>query len=213
TRNTLAALPNPEIDEDLTTAADGTISGTIETTSEREWQISGFVDTSHGRVETTVEQSVDFTNRQTFLVAANDFVQNIRQTTKIESETKTRGRGTRTTERKLDFPLELDITFHVNPDGSSFQTTIVDQSFTDRDESKGAGRPAESRVSNEMKSKDTLLISPSGAITGSQDGASSQSYLAKGSDGPCFSRTITAAAGLLTSVVDGAGCGGGHGDP
>lgn len=212
TRNTLAAEPAVSIQENLSTAPDGTLTGTVATASQRSFTITGYVDTSHGRVETTVRQNLSFSNDQEFVVADAEFVQNITQRTTITSGTETRGsRGVVHKEQHFSWPLDLDISLILNDDGSFSQTTSVDQSFESRQVQGAQGSPHQSEVSNNVKTVDTLLFSPEGALTGFADRASSQTYISRTSDGDCYSRTITSANGILTSVTDGQGCGnGGH---
>jgi hypothetical protein len=213
TRNTLGAGPHPAVQEHLATAADGTITGTVETEAERDFTLAGFVNTSHGKVETTIRQHVEFSNDQDFVNSATQFVQNIKQTTKISTGTETKqGGSVLHSEKKLSYPLSLDIFFVVNADGSAAQTTTSDQTFESQEARGGnAGSNGLSRVSNTMKSADTLLFDASGALTGFQDRKSSQTYSSQSPRGDCFSRSIAAENGVLTSVADGQGCGD-HGD-
>ncbi|MES1242024.1 MAG: peptide-N4-asparagine amidase [Acidobacteriota bacterium] len=208
TRNTLGADPVVSIREDLSTADDGTVTGTVATRSRRSFTIEGYVNTSHGRVETTVRQDLSFSNEQDFVVADAEYVQNIAQLTTIKSGTKTKGdHGVVHTEQHFSWPLDLDISLLFNDDGSFSQTTSVDQSFESRRAQGAQGGPHQSEVSNNMTGTDTLLFSPAGAVTGFQDRSSAQTYRSRTSSGDCYSRTITSADGLLTSVTDGQGCG------
>ncbi len=208
TRNTLAAEPVVAIREDLSTADDGTVTGTVSTESRRSFTIEGYVNTSHGRVETTVRQDVRFANDQDFVVANAEYVQNIAQLTTIKSGTDTKGsRGTVHTEQHLSWPLDLDISLAFNDDGSFSQTTSVDQSFEHRRVQGAQGSPHQSEVSNTMTGTDTLLFGPDGALTGFQDRTSSQTYRSRSTEGDCYSRTITSVDGLLTGITDGQGCG------
>jgi len=70
----------------------------------------------------------------------------------------------------------------------------------------GGGLPFFRTIADSIASKDTLLLSASGAITGFQDRQSSQTYFSRGTGQACYSRTLASQNGLLTSVVDGAGC-------
>ncbi|HYU14656.1 MAG TPA: hypothetical protein VEL05_01230, partial [Candidatus Acidoferrum sp.] len=62
-------------------------------------------------------------------------------------------------------------------------------------------------LSNVVEPTDTLLFDAGGAVVGRTGQASSQRYFTADSRGHCYSRAITAAAGILTSVTDGAECG------
>jgi Peptide N-acetyl-beta-D-glucosaminyl asparaginase amidase A len=216
TRNTLAAVPSPAVHEDLQTAAGGTITGTVTTTAERQLTIAGYVDTSHGRVETTVEQNLEFSNDQQFVVSAPRYVQNIQQRTSIHSHTRTRrGDAVTVSQRRFFYPLTLSFTALTNADGSGSQTTSIEQGFqSDQLQAAGenAGNAADDQtalsatVSNTVTTKDTLLFDATGAITGFQDRQSSQSYFSQSSADGCYSRSITAQNGLLTSIAGGQSC-------
>jgi hypothetical protein len=53
---------------------------------------------------------------------------------------------------------------------------------------------------------DTLMFDPDGNLTGTSGQQATQSYLYKDSFARCYSRTVDAADGAVTSVDDGAGC-------
>jgi hypothetical protein len=208
TANTLSTAPHPTVQEDLTTAANGSITGTVTTRADRSFAITGFVDTSHGRVETAVLQTLSFSNQQQFDITSSTYVQNIAQATKLLSAVTTKQRGSvALSARQLSYPLTLDFSFVVNADGSSAQTTTIAQGFETRDVTTGGGLPVFASVANDVASKDTLLFDAAGALTGFQDRKSSQTYSSRSSGGGCYDRTITAENGLLTSVTDGQGCG------
>jgi len=209
TRNTLGAVPAPAVQEDLTTAADGTVTGTISTREQRSFELAGYVDTSHGRVETTVRQALSFSNQQSFLVSNTQYVQKIDQGTEIESSVDTKGpHSTAHSEKHLSYPLTLDYSFLANDDGSGAQTTSIDQEFNSQEALGGnAVDSGLNRVANVVKTADTLLFNASGAVTGYQDRDSSQSYIGRGSGGACYSKQVTSANGVVTGVVDGQGCG------
>ncbi len=206
TRNTLAAAPSPTVGENLETAPDGSITGSVATGSARRFTIAGYVDTSHGRVETTIDQALRFSNRQQFTIDSTRYVQDITQGTTLSSLVTTRqGRSISFAEKQLSYPLTLDISFVVNPDGSSAQTTMVDQRLDSEEARVGGGFPYLSSTTDHVGTADTLLFDAAGNLTGDQDRTSSQSYRSLGTSG-CYSRSITAANGALTRVTDGNGC-------
>ena len=209
TLDTLSAAPSPTVTPAITTAADGTISGTVEVVANRRFRIAGFVETSHGRVETEVSADIAFANRQRFDITASLYRQRIAQATTVLARTTTLERGHRT-ERLVEqrWPLDVDFAFLTNPDGSAAQTTTVAQRFERSDTELAGGRLAAFHVvSNAVAPSDTLLFDASGAVTGSTGQHSSQRYFAADAHGACYSRDLTADAGLLTAVVDGQACG------
>jgi Peptide N-acetyl-beta-D-glucosaminyl asparaginase amidase A len=206
TENTIGTAPTPNIVENLSNS-NGNISGTVAVTSSRSFQVAGFVQTSHGRVDTQVEQDIQFSNSQDFNITNTEFIQNITQDTTISSVTKTQGNGESVTTENFDWPLQLDFAFVINPDGSGFQTTTIQQAYKNKKVITANGGPASfSSVSNSVSPSDTLLFDSSFNITGSQNQANTQQYVSRDSSGACFSRTISAANGVLTSITDGVGC-------
>ena len=197
TQNTIGA-PTPVVKPDLTTAADGTVSGTVSTTSSRQFVLSGWVETSHGRVETEIAQKIDFSNLQQFVSPQSlpeTFVQNITQSTGISSTTRVVGGeapGESTT--RMSWPLEVDLSVFIGADGSFSQKGKVKQAYH-RLDSDG---DFSSTVSNSGEWADTYptRVGQSG----------SQRYFYSDSEDRCYSRSLTAAGGILTSVTDGTGC-------
>ena len=63
---------------------DGSISGTVTVQATRRFVISGYVDTSHGRVYTELDQTLGFSNRQVFDISTIKYQQNIQQSTSIQ---------------------------------------------------------------------------------------------------------------------------------
>ncbi len=206
TLNTIG-VPNPSTVENLTTAPDGTITGSVTETSSRIFRVEGFVRTSHGRIETSVQQNIQFSSRQDFNITNTAFVQNIKQRTTITSETQTDGHGGGNASQRFEWPLDLGFTFSVNPDGSGQQTTTIRQQFQSAAVHHGDNGPASfSVVSNTVTPSDTLLFDSNFNITGSTGQQSAQDFFSDDSVSGCFSRQITASAGLLTSITDGALC-------
>jgi hypothetical protein len=206
TRNTLGP-PSPHVVENLNTAGDGTITGFVTVSAARDYRVEGFVETSHGRVETSVRHNIQFTNRQDFNITDLAFVQNIKQRTTISSETSTSGQGGGSIQQQFEWPLDMNINFTVNADGSGgFQTTTVKQQFQSATTQHGDGPSTFSVVSNTVTPSDTLVFDANFNITGFQNQQSSQEFFSNDSSNGCFSRKITAANGLLASVTNGALC-------
>jgi hypothetical protein len=208
--STLSAAPTPTVTESIATSTGPTYTGTIDTSSAREFSIRGWVNTSHGRVETTVTQKVGFTNNQVFDVGPTIDEQNVQQLSTVDSTSVTKQGWSETrAEQHFRYPLTIDFSYLVNSDGSVDQTTSVQQAYDRHEKTSLNGWPVfESSVHNEVKATDTLPFDASGNFLGPMGSKTSQTYTWKDSLGACYSRTIKAAAQVLTSVEDGKDCGG-----
>jgi len=209
TANTLAAAPLPTVKEDLQTGADGSTSGTVTVRASRRYTIAGWVKTSHGTVRTEVTDRIDFENRQHFDISATKYVQQIKQATRVASLTWTRERGAwRDVARSLQWPLEVDISFVTNADGSSAQTTTIAQRDDRQEAATWDGLPVQFAVTADaVTTADTLSFDAAGAFLGPKDRTASQHYFSADATGACYSRALTAANGLLTAIDDQKDCG------
>ena len=207
-RNTLTAAPSPTVTESINTGAGPTYTGTVTVGSNRRFEISGYVNTSHGRVETTISQTVDFLSKQQFDVNASTDIQNAQQSTTVDSRTTIRGgENSGVIEQHFSYPLTLDYSFLVHSDGSFTQTVTSDQKDLVRNVSNAGPGPAlVSNESNEVHATDTLNWDSTGAFLGPTGSATTQTYRVHTTRGNCWDRTITAEAQKLTSVTDGPGC-------
>jgi hypothetical protein len=209
TSNTLSAEPNPQVTEDLTTT-NGVTTGTVSVGSNRSFSITGYVNTSHGRVETTVEQKVDFLSTQTFNVNANTGyeLQNAVQTSTVDSETTTRsGIKVETLKKHISYPLTLDYAFAANADGTYTQAVTSDQQDLSNEALTLNGFPVYgSETQEQVKSTDTLQFTASFSLAAPGVGNSSASYSSRNSLGECYSESLAAANHVLTSVTNGKGC-------
>ncbi len=206
--NTLTAAPAPVVTEKITAAAGPTYTGSVSVASNRDFEIRGYVNTSHGRVETTVRQSVDFLSTQEFDVNAATDVQNAQQTTTVDSHTFTRGGFySGNVEERFSYPLNINYSFVANPDGTYTQTVASDQQDLVRKTQKVNGSEAYvSKLHNEVNAADTLNFDANFNVTGSTGSMTTQTYRSRDSFGHCYDRTLTAAAHVLTNVSDGRDC-------
>ncbi len=211
--NTLGAAPTPVVTENITAGSGGTFTGSVAVASNRKFAIRGYVNTSHGRVETTVEQSVAFLSNQQFNVGPTTDIQNAQQTSTLDSTTTTKDAFfVNTTEQHFSYPLTIDFSFLVNSDGTETQaTTVAQKDLVSESKSLNGLRYYDSNLSNEVNATDTLDINSSGSLTGNTGSKTSQTYTANDSSGNCYSRTITAVTQVLTSVEDGTNCQPDHG--
>ena len=210
TANTLGAEPHPFIKTTQKKSADGTLHAVVTTTSRRAYSISGFVNTSHGRVVTTLNDVINFSSTEQFVVGPAAFVQNITQDTLASTQTTTRAGGAPVVaERFFNYPLTVDIGVPFNSDGSGQQTVVIQQTFMNNGSLTGNGSQVFDSVTDSVTSRDTLLFNAQGQITADQGRKSSARFFSQSTDGMCFSRALASFKGLLTAVTDGKGCPGG----
>jgi hypothetical protein len=199
TKNTIGA-PSPNITTQGIDPKADPVTGTVTTTSSRSFVLAGWVHTSHGKVRTEIRETIGFSNVQDFVVpsGASMFVQKVAQLTGISSVTTVQsGDGTRRSTVRMTWPLKVDL---VSPDNFTTGWTTKIQQAYDRTEALSGDDDITFRsvVSNSGEWADDY------PTTTLQSGA--QRYFSADSNGHCYSRAITAAAGVLTSIVDGKGC-------
>lgn len=200
--DTLSAAPTPNVVENLATDSALNTTGTVTVDSTRNFTTSGYVNTSHGRVETTVKQRVNFNSTQTFNVGSND-VQDAVQTSTVESKTTTKSADVAfVTEKHISFPLTLNYSYIVNPDGSVAQVVHSIQKDIEREKTSVNGFAIYANSTAEkVESQDTLSFSATGALTVGPTN-SSASYTSHDTLGHCYSRKLTSAERILTNVKD-----------
>ena len=205
--NTLSAAPTPQVLANVKTDASGNTTGTVTIDSARKFTIKGYVNTSHGRVETTVEQTVNFTNAQTFDVTATNDIQDAVQTTTVDSTTSTQtGPLVEVSRTTVSYPFTVDFSYVQNGDGSLYELVTTNQQNILTETQSLNGFPLFSSSTNEqVQSTDKQSVNAAGVFTAGPTN-SSASYTGKDSLGQCFSRSIASVSGVLTSVKDGTGC-------
>jgi hypothetical protein len=206
--NTLAAAPSPTVKENLKTSPSGNIAGVVAVSSVRSYAISGYVDTSHGRVTTAISANQEFTNSQTFLITAGDYIQDVTQSTVVDTTTTVTARsGTSTTRNELSYPFTLKYAFVTDASGAGKQTTQSDQQYLIGKTTSGVqSTPSWSKINSQVIAADTLQFNAAGNLTGETGQASSADYFQANSQGYCYGRDLQAAAGVLTAIDNGVGC-------
>jgi hypothetical protein len=200
TSNTIGTGPNPAVTENLQTDISGDITGSVSITSSRQFGVAGFVNTSHGRIDTQVQQSVNFSNVQNFTINATTYDQDITQGTQVQSLTTTR-QGPVLTEmlESFGYPLAINIDVVAAADGSEAQTTTVSQEFRNSIVSPYFV----SSVINKVNSTDTLNFDSSGNFTGNTEAKSSQTYDSFNTLGQIYSCSLASENNALTFASHG----------
>jgi hypothetical protein len=197
--------PNPTVKENIQT--NGTAYyGTVSVSSNRGFAVSGYVNTSHGKVQTDVAQSISFSNAQTYNVYIDGtvFDQTVKQNTGIAAQTSTKSAAGLRVDRKLNaWPLVLKYAYNAYEDGSQKQVASLTQGLSENQLTTQNGWPIYySTMDVSENPGDTLLIDPNGVAT-PIDQTNSEHFVYLDSTGTCWDRKIKASGGTLTSYNDG----------
>ncbi len=208
TENTLSAEPTPTVTNNIVVHSNGNVTGTLTVASNRHFTLEGFVNTSHGKVDTKVFETVHFSNTQSYNITSTLDVENVNQSTVIDSTITTRDSIlTFEQDKHLSYPLVTDIKFVANPDGTFAQIAKISQQYETTDTEKANGIPIYyAALSNTVNSTDDLLINSSFQVTGNKDQASSQDYFSIDTIHGCYSRELSAANNVLTAITKGQRC-------
>jgi hypothetical protein len=199
TENTLTVAPTPVVTENLNLSS--TISGTVGVASNRNFTIAGYVNTSHGKVTTTISQQINFANRQKFVINSTEYVQDINQISDVNSSTTvaTTGQPTVTTTNNFQFPLTLNIDEVVESNGDIDVTTTASQNYADKNTTAQNGALTYvSTLTNEGHHQDTLVYDSSGNFLNNINQSASQAYQNTDTTGLNVHCKLTAAANALT---------------
>jgi hypothetical protein len=191
TLNTIQS-PTPVVTTKLKVSGSN-VDGTVNTTSQRQFQLAGFVNTSHGKINTFIEQQVNFSNLQKFHINANVDVQDISQLTPVNSLVATQQGWTPSVSMEsFLYPLTADIDGKLT-NGETVQTTTISQEFQHFVVSPWFT----GGVDNVVHAKDTVNFT-----TGANTNAStSQRYVSGNSLGQFYDCAIASQGNVLKSVA------------
>lgn len=210
TEDTLT-VPNPSVVSNVSFDSSGNGGGTATVTSAQKFTISGYVNTSHGRVSTKIDGDVNFSNVQNVTSTATTFGQGVVQTSTVHQKTSTQDGFLLTTkENNVSYPFAINYLETLEANRDIEQVSTVDQKYQRSQFDSLEGFPIfYSKVSNEVSSGDTATFvpTPTGYGLGPNSGQSSkQTYVYKDSLGNCYSRQLVAANNILNTVTDNLGC-------
>ncbi len=205
TRNTLAA-PAPVVTSNIA-QSNGVATGTVLTTSQHDYAITGTAITSHGAVTTTVAQASRFSNSQSFDVSDTVDNQDVTERTDTVGTVTTASAGRQTVSvRSFSYPLDLHYAYAVNADGSAVQTTAVRQSLDHGTLRLVDGVPAEASLLHEaVAPSDVLGLAADGSVS-SHVGSSTAEYLSAGTLTGCVTRHETSTNSVLATMSSTASC-------
>jgi hypothetical protein len=206
---TSAALGSPVTTNGVVVASDGSVSGPLSVTASRSYAITGYVDTSKGRVTTTVQQDLSFSNVQTFQITSTLYSQVMAQRSTANITVTTTGGGRTTVDTlALSYPLDMNYVY----DGDALtQTTTMAQDFTNVLARTVDGHSTfNSSFEDVVHTTAGLLYDASGNAISRVGQQGTQAVSFSDSIGSCYKRSIATAAGALVSVTEGSGCANGN---
>ena len=192
TQNTLTN-PSPVVSENL--QGTSTVTGTIGVKSARNFVIAGYVNTSHGKVSTSISGQQDFASTQTINFDTVNFSV-LDQKTSVSTDLDTvtsvsSSNGKSSTHETFNFPITVDVVLPVN--NSTFGLTVeTAQNYrTSKLVLQNGKQTQYSWVNNSVAGSD---VNPP---------SSSQQYKSFDMNGPAYNCRIASASSVLTSVSPG----------
>ncbi len=188
--------PNPVISENLNVQPTY-IQGTVDVSSKRSFTITGYANTSKGKVTTSVVQSVNFFNNQYFDITDTTYTQDITLGSFVISTTTTSGGGAgRTVESQtFNFPATVNLYQFVASNGDTDLTTTAEQDYTATTlATRGGFVTYASAEVNTGRHQDTIDF----VTFLNSNQSSSQHYNYWDSAGAAYSCDLAAAANVLT---------------
>ena len=188
----------------------------ITTHAARNWTVSGYVDTSAGRITTTVAQHATYENTDTVTQAGFD--QSVQQRDQGATEVTTsrshapdhNSTPTLTSTSTLtspptaeldswSYPITVTSTYQPSTTGSGFlvQGTADVARITTTTVRTGDDRRTTSRIDDHITASGILQRDDSGTAI-QADGSDAEDYLAQSSTAPCYHHKIEAAHGYVT---------------
>ena len=209
-QNTLVGQPpTPAISDTLVTDASGNISGAITTQLSRHFIISGYANTSHGRVHSSVDQTVGFGDVQTFTINDTTYRQISDQQTSADSVSQSSIGGfvTGKYSEHVRYPLHVDVNEVFAADGSFTLATVAHQGDEKTLAHQLLGLNLYSaKLDNTVDSADTLAFDASGNLTAHSNQQSTQTFTFNDSLGGCYRTDVGSFSGAVSSYATGTGC-------
>jgi hypothetical protein len=200
--NTLDGVIAPTVADGITNATSG--GSSVMTTDTQSYQLHGYVNTSHGRVDTVVDNSLSFSN--IYEATANSL--HITQLTRATRRSNTiRGFIQTAEEQTLTYPLTFDSVTTMNPDKSESTTSSIDEGLTEDEVSSIFGHPIySSHLTDHVTPVNTQKFDTAGTQPAASIDTSKETYTFSDTVGHCWSRVVSAKYAEVSDVQDGQGC-------
>jgi hypothetical protein len=178
----------------------GANGGVFTTSASRHLNVSGYVDTSAGRITTTVDQTFGFSNRQELNLT--NFLENVSHDETIDTATTTAGPDGTTVRRVSEsYPIRMRSLFQIPEHGQQDFFNLpagVEQSLQRQTTvSVDGARTFSSWLDDTVNASG--LLSRTNGVTTLAGGRDSEDYIASDSTGSCYHHKLVAAQGWVTS--------------
>lgn len=200
--DTIAAAPTLT----STVASPSTGTDVITTSAARDWTVSGYVDTSAGRVTTTVTQHVSYSNVDTVTQAG--FAQSVQQRDRGFTKVSTsRSRGHDESDADADavrdswsYPIDVTSVYQPSSTGSGYlvRGTADVARITTTDMRRGDDWRTTAHADDHVTASGVLQRDDSGNVV-QADGSDAEDYFAQAVGAPCYHHRIAADHGYVTS--------------
>jgi hypothetical protein len=192
TQNTLQD-PSPNVSENLNGTS--TVTGTIDVSQKRHFTIAGYINTSHGKVSTSVSQDQNFASTEAIDFDTSNFTvldQNTSVQNSVNSVATTLSKdGSLVIAKRFSFPITVDVVYPVN--SATFGLTVVTtQKYQ-----------ASKLVLRNGQVEDYSFVSNSATASDVGTPSSSQDYTSVDLNGPAYECKIASSNGVLTQVSKG----------
>jgi hypothetical protein len=213
-RNTLVGQPpNPTIGSTLSQDSSGNVTGDITTDLSRHFIIEGYVNTSHGRVDTKVDQTVSFADTQGFNITSTLYDQTSDQLTKVDGVSRSTVNGFLSGEfdQHYRYPLHVYSGETVETNGNISILTTVRQGYEQKTALALDGLQLyAAEVHNHVNAGDTLVLNSSYQIVSHSGQHNTQDFAFHDSLGGCYRSSVTTTNDTVTAYSSGQGCPGGQ---
>jgi hypothetical protein len=202
TKNTLKPAAINVDGAGLKVTGDG-LNGRSLTRARRNYEISGFVDTSHGRVTSRLRQTMRFVNDQTLTASATGQGWLLKQSTRVATRRAvTSAAGTTTVTTDETFPLTVDDRTHV-ADGVTHEDIGLFQGMRRTTTLVVPGAPVQTTLYEATLMPELhALIDPVTHATSHPESHSVETVHMRTATGHCYKRTITSENDAVVSVSD-----------
>ncbi len=172
--------------------------------------IKGYVNTSHGRVDTTVDQTVSFANTEIFDITSTIYDQTSKQLTSVEGVSTSKDGAFISGQFRQSFSLSALYGERRDVTGSAGDLTVftnIRQGFDEHTALSIDGFPLYAAdVHNHHEGSDSIVYSPDFAILSHSGQNSKQDFTFGDSLGGCYRASVSAANDVVTAYSSGNAC-------